>query len=54
MDMIIGNVNFQIVFFLIFSDMVLVHIGISMRQFFQFVPTIYVFSVNKFFTISFF
>ena len=55
MDMILEKYKFPIVLFLIVSNICLeVHIGIvSMRQF-QCVPTLYVFSLIKFITISLF
>ena len=56
MDMLLGKCKFPNIFFLIFSHICCRYtfIGIaSMRQF-QCIATAYVFSINKFFTISFF
>ena len=60
MDMILGNVNFKIVFFLIFSNICcrytleLPHRGNSNVRQFQCVPTTHVFLINDVFVISFF
>ena len=51
MEMILGNVNFQIVLFLIFSNICCRY---TLELQFQYVPTTYVFSINEIFTISFF